>query len=140
MNITSYEEFMKTEDYKKFIQENSAIGHLKIQSFTAYQAIPISDVEIIITKDVGNQKVLFFKGYTDSSGIIENIELPAPPPVSSSDLNAAPAYTKYDLTAIHQEYETIKKYQIGMFGDIKVIQYIKMTPEIEIAEVNQNGN
>lgn len=140
MNLTPYEEFMKTEAYKKFIEENPAIGSLKIQAFTAYQAIPIPDTEILITKKINDQQVLFFKGYTDSSGIIENIELPAPPSLSSTELEATPAYTIYDLTAINEGYETIKRYEIGMFGDIKVIQYVKMTPQIELTEVNQDGN
>lgn len=140
MNLTPYEEFMQTEAYKKFIEENPAIGSLKIQAFTAYQAIPIPDTEILITKKINDQQILFFKGYTDSSGIIENIELPAPPSLSSNELEAAPAYTIYDLTAINEGYETIKRYEIGMFGDIKVIQYVKMTPQIELTEVNQDGN
>lgn len=140
MNLTPYEEFMKTEEYKKFIEENPAIGSLKIQAFTAYQAIPIPDTEILITKKINDQQILFFKGYTDSSGIIENIELPAPSSLSSNELEATPAYTIYDLTAINEGYETIKKYEIGMFGDIKVIQYVKMTPQIELTEVNQDGN
>lgn len=132
MNLITYEEFKKTEGYKKFIKENPDKGYLKIQAFTAYQAIPIENVEILITKDIGNDKVIFFQRKTDSSGIINNIELPAP--TGTVDLNAQeiPKYTTYDLTAIHEGYEAIKKYEIAMFGDVRVIQYIKMTSETEL--------
>ena len=62
MNFLSLEEFKKTENYKTFIQDNPTTGRLKVEVFTAYQAIPISDTEIIITKDIDNQKILFDNG------------------------------------------------------------------------------
>ena len=76
--LISYEEFSKTEEYKAFVVVNPEQGSLKVMAFTAYQAIPIEDAEIIITKEIGGNNVLFFRGYTDSSGIIDNITLPAP--------------------------------------------------------------
>ena len=68
MNFISLEEFKKTEDYNNFIKENPTTGKLKVEVFTAYQAIPIPDTEIIITKDIGNLTFI----YTSSklSGII----------------------------------------------------------------------
>lgn len=138
MSLLSFSDFKKLPEYAMFEKENPSTGYLKVQAFTAYGAIPISDVEILITKDIGNNKVVFFQGYTDSSGIISDIELPAPGAVGS--ILDTPAYTLYDLTAIHQQYESIKQYVIGMFGGIRVIQYVKMTPEIELEGVEQNGN
>ena len=38
------------------------------------------------------------------------------------------------MNAFHIGYETIKKYSIGMFGDVKVIQYVKMMPEVVIED------
>ena len=131
MNLITYEEFKKTEEYKKFIEENPDKGYLKIQAFTAYQAIPIENAEILITKDIENDKVIFFQGKTDSSGIINNIELLAPTGIVDLKAQEIPKLTTYDLTAIHEGYETIKKYEIAMFGGVRVIQYIKMTSETE---------
>lgn len=138
MNIISFEDFKKMPEYQKFINENTDTGGLKIQAFTAYNAIPIPDTEIMISKDIGNNRVVFFRGFTDSSGIIDNILLPAPKSVVGSI--EAPLYTTYNLTAIHVGYESIKQYSIGMFGGIKVIQYVKMTPEVILEGVEQNGN
>ena len=77
MNFTTLEEFKKTESYQKFIEENPSTGRLKVEVFTAYKAVPIPDTEILITKDIDGSKVLFFRGLTDSSGMISNIELPS---------------------------------------------------------------
>lgn len=140
MKYILYEKFKETEDYQQFIKNNPDIGNLKIEAFTAYGAVPISDTQILITKEINGKNVLFFNGYTNSSGIIEKIELPAPPSVAVAAENDLPLYTIYDLTAIHEGFETIKKYRIGMFGGINIIQYVKMTPQVELKGVETNGD
>lgn len=140
MNFISYEDFQKTVDYQNFIAENPDTGTLKVEVFTAYGAIPIPDTEVLITKDVGNNTVTFFRGTTDSSGIIDNIQLPAPPANYAPTPYSLPQYTIYNLTAIHEGYESIKRYNIGVFGGIKIIQYVKMTPEVNLQGVDTNGS
>lgn len=136
MNFINYEEFKKTESYQNFIKENPSTGTLKVEVFTAYQAIPIPDTDIIITKDIDNKKVLFFAGKTDSSGMISNIVLPSPEEVQDYKPGSTPKYTVYDVTAIHEGYERIKKYDVAIFGNTGVIQYIKMIPEIDMEGEN----
>ena len=135
--IISFEEFKQLAEYQQFITENPDMGYLKVQVFTAYGAIPVADTDILITKDIGQYRVVFFRGRTDSSGIISDIELPAP--LATIDPEIAPMYTLYDLTAINEGYETLKKYSVAMFGGIKIIQYVKMTPEIDMGGTI-NGN
>ena len=53
--------------------------------------------------------------------------LPAPKAVTANDVE--PSYTLYDLTCVSRGYETIKNYSIGMFGDVRVLQYVKMRQE-----------
>lgn len=139
MQYITYEQFKNLDEYKDFIKENPSIGTLKIQAFTAYGAIPVPNTKIIISKDIEEYRIVFFQGDTDSSGIIDNIELPAPPGLSTTSTET-PQYTIYDMNAIHEGYETIKKYSIGMFGDVKVIQYVKMTPDVTLEGVDKNGN
>ena len=137
--IISFEDFKKTSLYQQFSLENPSTGTLKVQVFTAYKAVPIADCEIVIFKTIGNYKVVFFTGLTNSSGIIDNIILPAPENATTTTMEA-PLYTTYDMTAIHVGYETIKQYQIGILGNIKAIQYVRMTPLVELEGVEQNGN
>lgn len=138
MNIIGYDEFKKTDLYADFIKENPDVGHLKVQVFTAYGAIPVSDTKIIITKDIEEYKVIFFQGETDSSGIISDIALPSPVTVTSLTPEVVPGYTIYELTAIHQGYETLKSYSIGVLGGVNIIQYVKMLPDIDIKGVDTN--
>ena len=79
MNEISYDEFKQTADYSNFITQNSKTGTLKVMAFTAQQAIPIKNTDIKISKIIGKNKVVFFEGLTNSSGIIDNITLPTSP-------------------------------------------------------------
>lgn len=140
MNLISLEDFKKLSEYQTFIQENPDIGYLKVHAFTAYGAVPISGASILITKDIGNYKVVFFRGMTDENGMISNIELPAPKAIPVSEPDIVPEYTVYDMTAIHEGYETLKKYSIGMFGDVRIIQYVKMIPSIDMKGADENAS
>ncbi len=137
--LISYEEFSKTDDYQGFVGVNPKQGSLKVMAFTAYQAIPIENAEIIITKEIGGNNVLFFRGYTDSSGIIDNITLPAPTSGYDDNSFQTSSTTSYKLTAIKDKYDSVKQYIINMIGDVKVLQYIKMTPIMDKGETI-NGN
>lgn len=130
MQNISLEEFKKTEVYQEFITQNPDKGTLKVQVFTADQAIPIPDTEIYITKEIGDYNVLFFQGVTDSSGIIDNIELPAPGGEYNVETFEIPKSTTYNLVASNDKYKEIKQYNISMFGGVRVLQYIKMLSNI----------
>ena len=132
MNFVSLEEFKKSESYQKFIEENPSTGNLKVEVFTAYKAIPIPDTRILVTKDIDGKKVLFFSGLTDSSGMISDIELPSPEENTNFKPGDDAEYAMYDVTAIHEGYERIKKYDVAIFGNTGVIQYIKMIPEVDM--------
>lgn len=127
----TYDEFKKISIYQDFIDKNPDLGYLKIKAFTAQEAIPVVNTEVIITKDIGSYKVIFYRGKTDINGMINNIVLPAPKHIKSTS-NETPEYTLYELNALREGYEAIKEYQIGMLGNVKVIQYIKMVPIIEV--------
>lgn len=135
MTLIGLEDFKKLPEYEDFIKENPSTGFLKVQVFTAYGAIPVPDTAILITKDIEEYKVIFFQGNTDSSGTISDIELPAPEAVPISAPEVAPKYTLYDMTAINEGYESLKKYSIAMFGDVRIIQYVKMTPVVDLGGI-----
>lgn len=136
MKIISYEEFKNTDLYEDFIKENDDVGNLKVQTFTAYGAIPVEDTNIVVYKDIEEYRIIFFQGITDSSGIISDIVLPAPKMVTSNE--EVPIYTIYNMTAFNTGYETLKNFSIGMLGGVNVIQYVKMLPDINILEGNLN--
>ena len=70
--------FKNTSSYQNFISANPSEGYLKVRASAASQALPISGLKIVVSKIIDGNKVIFFEGTTDSSGVIEKITLPAP--------------------------------------------------------------
>ena len=97
-NIYANDISLKTnEEYNNFLEHNPGIGHLRIRAFAANQAVPVSNVKIIVSKKIGNNIIIFFEGTTDASGLINNINLPAPK-LNNNNLDI-PKTTSYDIKA-----------------------------------------
>lgn len=113
------------QKYPDFAKENTGVGLLKIQVFTANQAFPLEGVNIVISKVIDGDKVIFFTGVTDSSGIIDNINLPTK--ASKADVLSPEdiIYTNYDVSAEYSKNNAVQDYTVAVFDDIKVIQPIK---------------
>lgn len=116
------EEFKKSSIYKNFINNNSGKGILKIEASTASEAYPLKGVEIIISKTIDNDKIIFFKGVTNDSGIIDEIILPTKEMNYEVNDISDILYTTYDLDANLKDYNLSKDYDITIFDNIKVIQ------------------
>ena len=69
------EEEFNSEKYADYLKDNPGSGLLRVQVFTANQAFPLENVEIKVYKEIDGKRVVFYTGVTDSSGIIDNINL-----------------------------------------------------------------
>lgn len=126
MNIMfDSEEFNSIEGCCDFMDSNDGYGYLKVQVSTSSGAYPLSGVDITIYKYIDGNNVIFFKGVTDESGIIDNIKLPTMPMkevLKESDI----AYTVYNLEAVYEKDKFDKIYDVSIFDNIKVIQPIRV--------------
>ena len=120
------EEFNNNEGCCNFMELNDGFGILKVQVATTNDAYPLSGVNIIITKYIDGKEVVFFKGITDESGIIDNIKLPAVPTKEEIMQESDIAYTVYNLKAVYPKNNFEKIYDISIFDNIKVIQPIRI--------------
>jgi len=118
-------DFVNSELYKSFINANPGVGFLKIRAFAASQAVPISGMNVQVSKDIGGNKVIFFSGVTNESGVIERISLPVP---RSSDNMMAPLITTYDIDTSYEGVDRI--YKVNVYDNIYVVQNINVTPNI----------
>ena len=106
--------FVNSEIYKNYIKDNPTKGYLKIRAFAANQAIPISGLNITVSKIISNNNVIFYEGKTNSSGIIEKITLPTPK-LDPDNLDT-PKSTTYEIIATYKNKN--KTYKINMMEDI----------------------
>ena len=124
------ENFKNSEMYQRFLRENPSFGFLKIRAYAANQAVPISNLKIVITKDIENNNVTFFEGTTNDSGVIERIILPAPL-LNQNDL-IAPASTTYEIRATYTPDNITQIFRVNMYENVGVIQNINIVPDMNM--------
>lgn len=124
------QEFVNSEIYQNFLRANPSKGFLKIRAYAASQALPITNLKIVVSKMIDNNKVIFFEGNTNESGIIERITLPAPS-LNQNNLDA-PSSTIYDITATYNEGNLTNIYRVNIYENIYVIQTISVVPTMNV--------
>ena len=129
MNFITYDDFKKTDSYDKFSKDNPSLGCLKVQVSMGSGGVPVSGAEVLVTKDIDNKKVLFFKGVTNESGMIDEIMLPAPNGITDFSAQEFPMYTLYNLSVIDKGNDTIREYVVQALGDVKAIQNVNIVPK-----------
>lgn len=124
-------------DYKSFLREHPARGMLKVQANTASGAYPISGLRVVVTKDFTDGEHTFYSGITDANGIIDGVELPAPPVVNSLNYELPDKGAGYKLRSFSPEYEDIER-DVEIFSGIKTIQpiYVRLKSE----KMRRNGD
>lgn len=115
-------EFKNTTTYKNFMNINNGKGILKVEASTASEAYPIKDVEITISKKLDGKDIIFYKGVTNDSGIIDGIVLPTRKMTDNVEDVSDIFFTTYDLVANSKKYNLKKEYDVSIFDNVKVIQ------------------
>ena len=110
-------------EYIDFIRNNPGTGKLKIRSYAASEALPVGGLNIIVSSMISNNKVIFYEGVTDSSGMIPTISLPAP---SLVDNLLVPKTIKYDIEAYIENKKS--NFSINMYDGVCVLQNINFIP------------
>ena len=121
------ENFINSDIYKSFIKENPVNGYLKIRAYSASGAIPVRGLRIVVSTEYEGSTIIFYDGFTDTSGVIEKIVLSAPR-LTSDNLDV-PSKIVYDIKATYPNNLVDLKYQVNIYEDVFVIQNINIVPE-----------
>ena len=130
MNTVNFNDpnFITTSTYKDFVSENTSNGYLNIRAYAASSAIPIKNLNVVVSKNLSNNKVVFYSGVTDESGVIEKISLPTP--IISTDDEEIPSSQSYDIEATYENQKLT--YKVVMYSNISVIQNINVVPTVRV--------
>ena len=112
--------------FQEFIKNSPGTGYLKIRATSANEAVPVEGLNIKVSKEIGNNKIIFYEGKTDYSGMINNISLPAP--MAITDDLVEPNFTEYLIEATNKDIK--QEYTISICCGFTVIQYINVTPTV----------
>ena len=118
--------FRESQLYQEFIRENPSLGFLRIRAYAASGALPISGLRIIISKMIDNNKISFFDGLTNDSGVIERINLPTPKINDNNEV--IPKSITYDIEALSDNVN--RKYVVNMYDNVYAVQNINVVPNI----------
>ena len=119
--------FISTIVYKNFMIENTGRGILNIRASFANQALPITNLKVVVSKEIEKYNVIFYEGVTNISGLIGKISLPTPP--KENDDLIAPKTTTYKITALYNNREYT--YVVNMYDGICAVQNINIVPSNE---------
>lgn len=119
--------FISTSVYKNFMIENTGRGILNIKASFANQALPITNLKVVVSKEIENYNVIFYEGVTNISGLVGKISLPTPP--KENDDLIAPKTTTYKITALYNNREYT--YVVNMYDGICAVQNINIVPSNE---------
>lgn len=119
------DEVSNDTSYADFIAENVGKGELKIQAYRARGAYPVPGIRVVISQDFNDGEKVFFSGVTNENGMIDGIELPAPPRINSLEFDSPDKVAVYKLKAINSDYEELSR-AVEIFDGVKTIQPLAM--------------
>ena len=132
------ENFLNSELYKNFINTHPSKGNLRIRAYAANGAVPISGLKVVVSTNIENNKVIFFEGVTDDSGLIDRISLPA----YKLDLNNLdiPDKTVYEINATYSPNNLKLLFSVNIYENVCVVQNINIVPDTKIIEGDLIGS
>ncbi|MGN1418043.1 MAG: hypothetical protein ACI4W6_01795 [Acutalibacteraceae bacterium] len=106
--------------------DNMGTGLLRVQVYAANQVYPISSAYVTVT-DTNDDKI-YFQGYTNTDGIVDNISLPAPIKTMSESPSRTKPYSQYNVTVEHPRFISRKYKGVPVFSTIKSVQAVQLVP------------
>ncbi|MDD6174528.1 MAG: hypothetical protein PUC59_02025 [Firmicutes bacterium] len=117
-------------EYRDFLKSHPANGSLKVQVYTARGALPVEKAEVEIAKLFSGNARILYQGTTDSSGILEDIALPAlPASYSQSPDTAAQSGTDYQVSVFHPSFREKTAMKVTIFDQILTILPVSLRPQ-----------
>ncbi|MGN1444160.1 MAG: hypothetical protein ACI4XE_09965 [Acutalibacteraceae bacterium] len=107
--------------------EDNSFGTLKVQVFAAQQVYPISSARVIVRRH--GEDAIIFDGYTDSSGIVDNIRLPTPGKSLSSAPGRIKPYSQYDVFVTQPNFVSRNYMGVPVFSGVESIQTVRLVPK-----------
>ena len=126
----SDENYVSSSEYQNYLNSNKGKGYLMIRANAASLAIPIEGWNIIISKVINNDRVIFYEGTTDSSGMIKKIELPAP--IQDENNLDVPLFATYKIEWNYPKEDLDGTFSVNIYDDICTAQNIIITPNLPI--------
>ena len=109
--------------------ENNNTGILTVQVYTADQALPVENANVVVTKASGSGEELVKVMKTNRSGKTEPLELSAPPAENSQSPDATgERFYKYNIRVDYPGYYSMENINVPIFAGQTAIQPFALIP------------
>ena len=122
--------FIESELYKNFMKENNSLGFLEIRANSLEEALPIENLNIKVSTEYLNNKIVFFDGMTDSSGMIKKLDLPTPK-ITTLD-KEIPNKRIYIIEVYYDKNKYKNSYLVNIYDGICVEQNVNIIPLMDM--------
>lgn len=108
---------------------NNNTGILTVQVYTADQALPVGNANVVVTKASGSGEELVKVMKTNRSGKTEPLELLAPPAENSQSPDAVgERFYKYNIRVDYPGYYSMENINVPVFAGQTAIQPFALIP------------
>ena len=112
-----------------FLDAHPERGTLRVQVSTGRGLFPVEGARVEVYRDFGDQRVVFYEGVTDRSGIVDDIRLPAlPAGWSQSAETAGISGTTYQAAVRHPQCSTVDGRPVTVVPRIETVLAVSLEP------------
>ena len=104
------------------------IGYLRIYTFAADGAEPISNARAIVTSPNGDSQTIYANLVTDRDGFTPTIALPTVDPALTLQPGTIQPYVAYTIQITADGFQSVEHRNVPIYGDNYVTQPVAMTP------------
>lgn len=126
--------------FDEFKGECNKRGILRVETYGSNGLYPVGNSRVIVYKEIDGEKYYIYDSHTDSSGILDNLQLPAPDKSLSEteqgSCGLAP-YATYDIFVSHPGFISTYLENVPIFDSTVSIQSVEMLPTVS-GEQNPN--
>jgi len=139
-NLTLTNTQSAMQRFDEFKGECNKRGILRVETYGSNGLYPVGNSRVIVYKEIDGEKYYIYDSHTDSSGILDNLQLPAPDKSLSEteqgSCGLAP-YATYDIFVSHPGFISTYLENVPIFDSTVSIQSVEMLPTVS-GEQNPN--
>lgn len=139
-NLTLTNTQSAMQRFDEFKGECNKRGILRVETYSSNGLYPVGNSRVIVYKEIDGEKYYIYDSHTDSSGILDNLQLPAPDKSLSETeqgLCGLAPYATYDIFVSHPGFISTYLENVPIFDSTVSIQSVEMLPTVS-GEQNPN--
>lgn len=132
-NLASANSTSATQKFDKFKSECNKRGTLRVKTYSSNGLYPVGNSRVVVYKEIDGEKYYIYDSHTDSSGILDNLLLPAPDKSLSQTEQGtggpAPCAT-YSIFVSRPGFVDTHLENVPIFDSTVSIQSVEMLPAV----------